>query len=78
MAEIESSSIKLKEKLVEAENVISVLRDGKETATATITKMAQDLSDELEAKRAAVAQHDALQNEHTILVCFQFMLFIVY
>lgn len=68
MAEIESSSIKLKEKLVEAENVISVLRDGKETATATITKMAQDLSDELEAKRAAVAQHDALQNEHTILI----------
>lgn len=39
MVEIESFFIKLKEKFVEVENVIFVLRDGKEMVIVIIIKM---------------------------------------
>jgi hypothetical protein len=68
MVETENASVILKEKLAEAENVISVLRDENGTATCTIENFAQELEDELKQKKAIVLQLEALRSEQTARV----------
>jgi hypothetical protein len=53
--ETENASVILKEKLANAKNAISVLRDEKVTATLTIEKITQELEEELEQKIALIA-----------------------
>jgi hypothetical protein len=66
--ETENASVILKEKLANAKNAISVLRDEKVTATLTIEKITQELEEELEQKIALIAQLEALRNEHVAMV----------
>lgn len=71
MVEAVNGSVLLKVKLADVENVISVLRDEKGTATCTIEKITQELEDELEQKRAIVAELEALRRKHRAMVGYQ-------
>lgn len=68
MVETENVSVILKNKLAEAESVLSVLSDEKGAATSTIERISQELEYELEQKRIVVAQLDSLRSEHTAMV----------
>ncbi|KAG0571893.1 hypothetical protein KC19_VG051600 [Ceratodon purpureus] len=67
MLKTENALAILKERLADAENALSVLRDENGTATSTIEKITQVLEEELEQKRAIIAQLDALHIEHTAM-----------
>ena len=71
IVETVNASVLLKEKLVEAENAISVLRDEKGTATCTIVKITQEREDELERKWAIDAELEALRRKHRAMVGYQ-------
>lgn len=51
----ENASVIPKEKLADAENAVSVLRDEKVTANLTIVKITQVLEEELEQKISLIA-----------------------
>lgn len=55
MLKTENASVIPKEKLADAENAVSVLRDEKVTANLTIVKITQVLEEELEQKISLIA-----------------------